>query len=213
MRRRGVIEAVAARTLLQSAALTWRFDEQIPDDCAEILTGQRFAVIAFWHYQMLPLWYRLRTIQPAAVVSPSRDGEILARYLEALRYGAIVRGSSSRGGSEALAAAVHQVRERSVLITPDGPRGPVREAKPGAILAALRADVPLVVAGWRCDRVVRFRSWDRMQVPMPFARITVRYARFDLGGLAPGARITKAELKRFSAAIDGVSQDAADETC
>jgi lysophospholipid acyltransferase (LPLAT)-like uncharacterized protein len=198
--------AFAARVALGAVATTWRFSEEIPSDCADALAGNASAVIAFWHRQMIPLWYRLRRIAPAALVSPSRDGTILARWLDALGYAAVLRGSSSRGGSEALAAAGEQLRERSLLITPDGPRGPSGEAKAGAILAAVRAGVPLVVAGWRCDRVIRFRSWDRMEVPTPFARVIVRYAVFDTRAFAPGSRIGAEALQSFAAAIDAVGQ-------
>jgi lysophospholipid acyltransferase (LPLAT)-like uncharacterized protein len=208
------LQARAAYLVLHGGAITWRFHEEIPEDCAEYLLGQRPAVIAFWHSQMLPLWYRLRTLMPAAVVSQSRDGELLAGYLGTLRYAAVVRGSSTRGGSDALKEAVAQTRERSVLITPDGPRGPAREAKPGAILTALRGEVPLIVAGWTAEKVVRFRSWDRMEVPAPFSQITIRYARYDLDGLTAGSRLSKADLKRFSSAIDtvagGMAADGAD---
>lgn len=197
--------ATAARIVLGTAAATWRFSEIVPPDCRPAVHGNQVAVIAFWHSQMLPLWFTLRGLRPAAVVSGSDDGEILARYLTALGYPAVLRGSSTRGGSEVLAEAVRQLRTRSLLITPDGPRGPAREAKAGAIVAALRARVPLVVAGWSCNRTIRFRSWDRMEAPMPLTRITVRYARVELGGLDAGSRIGTFDLDRLTAALDAVS--------
>lgn len=156
---------------------------------------------------MLPLWYTLRRLHPAAMVSMSRDGEILAEWLASLGYATVLRGSSSRGGAEALAGALEQLRSRTLLITPDGPRGPARAAKPGALVAALRSGVPLVVAGWSCRRVIRFGSWDRMEAPAPFARVEVRYRRLELPGLSAERRLTEDDLDWLSAAINGVTAD------
>lgn len=199
-------KAHAARIVLGATAATWRFSEVVPEDCRPILNGHQNAVIAFWHAQMLPFWFTLRGLRPAAVISPSDDGEILARYLRSLGYPAILRGSSSRGGSEVLAESVRQLRSRPLLITPDGPRGPARAAKAGAIVAALRAHVPLVAAGWSSNRAMRFRSWDAMQAPLPFARITIRYRRFDLGGLSPAERVDDDALARFSGLLDELGE-------
>jgi lysophospholipid acyltransferase (LPLAT)-like uncharacterized protein len=198
-------KARAAGLVLGAVASTWRIREEIPPECAPILRGESTAVIAFWHSQMLPMWYALRKLHPAAIVSPSNDGGMLAAWLGSLGYGAVLRGSSSRGGSAALSASVEQLRSRSVLVTPDGPRGPARQAKPGALLAALRAGVPLVVAGWSCERAIRFRSWDRMEAPLPVARVDVRYELFDMTGLSVDRRLHDEDLARLSAAIDRVS--------
>lgn len=198
-------KARAVRLVLGAAAATWRISEEIPSDCKGILRGESTAVIAFWHFQMLPLWYALRGLHPSAIVSPSADGGVLAGWLGSLGYGPVLRGSSSRGGGEALAAAVELLAERSVLLTPDGPRGPSRQAKPGALVAALRADVPLVVAGWSARRVIRFGSWDRMEAPAPFSRVRIRYALFDHTGLSAEQRLTPEDLARLSRAIDAVS--------
>ena len=203
-----VVKSLALRATLRTTAATWRVRETVAADCRPILEGNQAAVIAFWHFQMLPLWYALRYLAPAAVVSASRDGELLARYLGSLGYPSVLRGSSSRGGSEVLSAAVAELALRPVLITPDGPRGPARVAKPGAIVAALRAEVPVVVAGWRSDRTLRFRSWDRMEVPLPFARVDIRYERFDVG-VPTGDRVVEKDLARLAAALDGVVERAA----
>lgn len=197
--------ARVAPIILRGASSTWSITEDIPEDCSAILAGKQIAVIAFWHSLMLPLWFNLRRLQPSALVSRSSDGEILARYLASIGYSRVLRGSSSSDGSRALAECVEALDHSSLLITPDGPRGPARVAKPGAMIASLRAGVPLVVAGWSSRRSVHFRSWDRMQAPLPFSVIRVRYRRFDLGGRGPGSTLTDADLARFTAALDDVS--------
>lgn len=166
--------------LLRVLSATWRFRETIPPECAPVLDGRARGVVAFWHGKMLPVWYRFRGPRAGALVSMSRDGALLADYLErGLGYGEVIRGSSSRSGGEALREMVELLGERTCLITPDGPRGPLHRAKPGALIAASRAGVPLVLAGWECRRVTVLRSWDRMEIPHPFARIDIRYCIFD----------------------------------
>ncbi len=160
------------------------------------------AVIAFWHGAMLPVWYRYRRRGATALVSASPDGALLAGYLErSLRYERVIRGSSSRGGSEALALVVEALAERPCLITPDGPRGPARQAKAGALVAAQRAGVPVVAVGWWCRRAVRLRSWDGMRIPLPFSIINFRYCIFDLS-TERNHRIDDATLARFQETLN-----------
>ena len=130
-------------------------------------------IVAFWHGEMLPVWFAFRALRPVALVSPSTDGAILADLLTDWGY-TVVKGSSSRGGKEALQIMVEQAASNVVLITPDGPRGPAHVAKPGAVIAAHRAGVPLILVRMRATRTKVFhRSWDKFQLPLPFAQITL----------------------------------------
>lgn len=130
-------------------------------------------VVAFWHGSMLPIWWAFRGLRPTAMVSASRDGALLAQLLEDWNY-RTVRGSSSQGGSAALSDLVKAAHDHVVMLTPDGPRGPAQVMKPGAVVAAQRAGVPLLLVGARPSRAKIFgRSWDRFALPLPFATITL----------------------------------------
>ena len=97
----------AASVLLRAWAATWRLRVVELEPNAAKLTISTPAVIAFWHDEMLPVWllFSDRRAFPRAVAltSLSRDGDILARLLHDWQYD-VVRGSSSKGGSEAMAA-------------------------------------------------------------------------------------------------------------
>lgn len=166
------------RNLLRLLAATWRYREEVEPGAEPILEGAEPAVIAFLHGKMLPMWYRFRGGRFAALVSTSRDGQLLVDYLErSLHYGTVVRGSSSKGGRAAFAAMVRLLGEegRPLLVTPDGPRGPAGIPKRGSLHAAQLAGRRVMVAVWRADRVVRLKSWDAMEIPYPFSVIKCRY--------------------------------------
>ncbi len=130
-------------------------------------------VVAFWHGSMLPIWWAFRGLRPTAMVSASRDGALLAQLLQDWNY-RTVRGSSSQGGSAALSDLVRAAHDHVVMLTPDGPRGPSQEMKPGAVVAAQRAGVPLLLVAARVSRSKIFeRSWDRFVLPLPFATVTL----------------------------------------
>jgi lysophospholipid acyltransferase (LPLAT)-like uncharacterized protein len=170
-RARGVLLRGGLRIL----SATWRYVEEIPYDCREALAGGEPVVIVFWHGSMLPLWYRFRKLDVAALVSASRDGELLSGYLRSIGYRSIIRGSSSKGGSEALGAVVGELRTRSVALTPDGPRGPARRAKVGALIASIRSGRRILLVGCAPVRAMHASGWDRMSIPFPFTTIVIRY--------------------------------------
>lgn len=138
------------------------------------------AVIVFWHGDMLPVWKYFSGAGSVALISRSRDGGLLSALLG--RWGfQTVRGSSSKGGREALASLVDAARAgKRVLITPDGPRGPRHEMKPGAVVVAHRAGVPLVLCRVRAAVAVHGTHWDRFLLPLPFAAIELDFVILDI---------------------------------
>jgi len=165
------------------------------------------AVYAFWHGSMMLGWYAHTPKAGApvsALVSMSRDGAILASVLEHWGY-TLIRGSSHIGGKEALQSMVDAAAHGSSLcVTPDGPRGPRHEMKPGAVLSAQRAQVPLVIVGIACAKKKVFtRSWDRFELPLPFSRACLWYA-------APGMIPADASRDEVSVLIAGVQQRLSD---
>lgn len=141
-------------------------------------TSGKNYVAAFWHGAMFTGWYLLRPgrgERMSALVSRSDDGAYLSALLE--RWGfAMIRGSSHIGGKEAMQLMTAAVNGGSSLaVTPDGPRGPRRGMKMGAVRTAQTCGVPLVLVGIAAKRRRVMKSWDAFELPMPFSRVTAVY--------------------------------------
>lgn len=127
---------------------------------------ERF-IYAFWHESLLvPVKFRARV---RVLISKHADGELIAQVCRHLGFG-VVRGSTTRGGGEALVELWDCSRRSHLVFTPDGPRGPRRRVQPGLIILAARSGLPVVPVGIAFGRAWRARSWDRFAVPKPFSR-------------------------------------------
>lgn len=142
-------------------------------------------IFAVWHNRLalaLMLYEKyVRRQQPdrkfACLVSASKDGGLLARVMELFNVEA-VRGSSSRRGAQALRELVAwSERGADIAITPDGPRGPCYVVRDGVIAAAQLTGRTIVPATYHLNWKIRLKSWDRFQLPLPFAVCSITTGR------------------------------------
>jgi lysophospholipid acyltransferase (LPLAT)-like uncharacterized protein len=132
-------------------------------------------IFAIWHNRllMLPRVFDpcFPTRQSFGLISASRDGDLVSTLIERSGYGTI-RGSSSRKGVIALRQLVDTLAAGgNVLLTPDGPRGPVYEPSQGVIFLSQKSGAPVVPIHLEYSSCWRLKSWDRFIVPRPFARL------------------------------------------
>lgn len=133
----------------------------------------------YWHgQQLVPVHYLLRAsgrgLKLGFLISPSVDGELPAMLVK--RAGAhVIRGSSSATGARALKDYYEAITRLGVspAITPDGPHGPRRQCKPGAILLAQLSGKPIVPMAYAARRAWLFRTWDRFALPWPFTPVVL----------------------------------------
>lgn len=163
--------------LLRLWGMSLRF-ETSPDDLRAYQTKDQPVAMVLWHNRLFlaaEIVRRFRGGRPAyALVSASQDGAWLTAFfsLAGLRT---IRGSSSRLGREAASALVETLRAgHDIGITPDGPRGPCYELKPGGVIVARRTRAPILLIGGEFEAAWRLRSWDRFYVPKPFSRVRMR---------------------------------------
>lgn len=134
--------------------------------------------IVLWHNRLFLAAEIVRRYRqgrtPYALVSASEDGAWLTAFFSLAGLRA-VRGSSSRLGREAASALVDVLRGgHDVGITPDGPRGPCYELKPGAVIVARRTQAPVLLVGGEFSAAWRLGSWDGFYLPRPFSRVRMR---------------------------------------
>lgn len=155
-------------------ARTLRLRVEDPNDVVAFVRNQP-VIFAIWHNRllMLPRVFDpcFPTRQSFGLISASRDGDLVSILIERSGYGTI-RGSSSRKGVSALRQLVDTLAAGSnVLLTPDGPRGPVYEASQGVVFLAQKTGVSVVPIHMEYSSCWRLKSWDRFIVPRPFARL------------------------------------------
>jgi lysophospholipid acyltransferase (LPLAT)-like uncharacterized protein len=153
---------------------TLRIRWTVPENTAEHLDRGEPVIYAIMHETLLPTPWTHRKLGLIVMVSRHRDGEIVTRILERSGFGT-ARGSTTRGGSTALREMIEAATAgRSLAITPDGPKGPRRRVQPGVIEIARRSGVPVIPGAITYRPAHRFRSWDRMLLPWPFAKGVIR---------------------------------------
>jgi lysophospholipid acyltransferase (LPLAT)-like uncharacterized protein len=160
--------------------LIWTLRIRVIDRAGALREGEpRAMILAFWHNRFLltPFIFRkyFRNARGAALASLSKDGEILAAYINQFGIEA-VRGSTSRGGSGALIAMKRALDQGAIVaVTPDGPRGPCYHLQPGVLKLAQLAGAPIVPMHIHYSRAWRLKSWDRFMIPKPFSRAVVTF--------------------------------------
>jgi lysophospholipid acyltransferase (LPLAT)-like uncharacterized protein len=147
-----------------------------------------------WHQTFLMALDYFRRRKIVVMVSQSKDGELVARSLHKLGY-RTVRGSSSRGGREALAELTDLVRDGwGAAIVADGPRGPAYRAKMGCVMASRNSGAPIMPVAFHAEPSIMARNWDRTMIPKPFSRITVAFGQPIY--VPAGANTEKCEVMR-----------------
>ena len=194
---------MVAGPAFRALAASWRISTSDEQRWRALYEARRPHVFLLWHEVLLPLLWQHRRQSIAIVVSEARDGQYLADFAASLGYRA-VRGSSTRGASRALLGAVRELQAgHAVAFTPDGPRGPRRELKPGVVAAAQRGGGIIVPLHAEADRAWRLDSWDRFTIPKPGARVRIVYGRpFEVApgdaGLAAGLADAEERLREIA---------------
>lgn len=168
-----LVSQLAAR-LVSTFFRTCRVEILRPDLLEKYFNQGRPGIGITWHRGAIFCLYFFGKKHPAIMISRSRDGEYLARYLS-IMGGVPVRGSSGRGGLAALRGMAEYLQGgpgRYAATVADGPRGPRYVAKRGMIALAAQTGLPLVPLMWSAKRVwVLKNTWDRTMIPKPFAKV------------------------------------------
>ena len=176
------------------ATLRWR-TEGLEQYDAIVRSGRR-PIMAFWHGRILPATYYFRGRGIVVITSENFDGEWIAGIIERFGY-ETARGSTSRGGRRALLQLTRDMAAgKPAGFTLDGPRGPARIAQPGAVWLAKSTGNPVLPFHLEAQRHWTLNSWDRTQIPKPFATVSLAMGKpFDVPADADDAAIEASRRK------------------
>jgi lysophospholipid acyltransferase (LPLAT)-like uncharacterized protein len=203
------LAGLAGGALVRALFLTTRVDRQGQEHYLRFRAERRPVIFVFWHGQLLPLLYHHRNEGAVVLVSDHADGEYVTRVMERMGFGT-ARGSSTRGGSKGLKGLIRAAKEgHDLAVTPDGPGGPARSFKPGALLAAAVTGLPVIPVAAGATSGWRFSSWDRFLVPRPLAKVRLRYGapywierEAAQADLEVHARVLERTLNELTASLD-----------
>lgn len=208
---------MAAKTL-KAVVRTCRYEvhtETPATDPSDPLCTQRY-IYAVWHDALMaPVTIRTfrRTMSPlnriSALVSMHHDGTQLTEFMRHFRIDAI-RGSSSKGGAQALRQLRDVTKTDHICITPDGPRGPRRKVQQGLVYLASATGLPILANSSAMSRAWDFQgSWTNLLVPKPFSRVVCVVSRplfvpprLKADQLLAYQELVEAELNR----VEGLAQ-------
>jgi lysophospholipid acyltransferase (LPLAT)-like uncharacterized protein len=156
-----------------------------------------------FHQQFFSLIRHFKTYKrfnPCIMISQSKDGDIIAPVAKLTGWH-VARGSSSRGGKNAMEEMIEALENNCVganII--DGPRGPIGKVKPGAVRMAQRSGAVLVPCVVIPESAWFFNSWDRFFIPKPLSRITIKFGSM----VSPDAITTREEFEQTRAHLETI---------
>ena len=177
----------------------------------EQILSRRF-ILAFWHSRIVLVSYTFTGWGGTALVSKSKDGEIIAQILHRQGHEAI-RGSTSKHAARSLAQMIRRLKQKQCpgAMIPDGPRGPRFKVQPGIIALAQKTGYPIIPVSYSAKKLKVFNSWDRFVLPRPWTEgylcyghpLLVPYTLNSQSREALRKQLEK-ELNRITTMADGV---------
>jgi hypothetical protein len=197
--------SVAGARLIAALGSTFRWRSEGLEHFDAIVRSGRQPIMAFWHGRILPSTYFFRNRGIVVIISENFDGEWIAGIIERFGFGT-ARGSTTRGGRRALLQLTREVAGgRPAGFAVDGPRGPARVAQPGAIWLAKATGNPVLPFHFEADRFWTMNSWDRTQIPKPFATVALAVGEpLEVSGdsTGDGLEIARLELEARLRALE-----------
>lgn len=147
-----------------------RMHIQHNEEHLRLIKSNKPVIYVFWHGQLFCLIHYMASPEIFIMASRSKDGRLLASILKKFKFG-IVYGSSNKQPVRALVNAVRVMKEgKSMAFAADGPKGPFRHLKPGAIFCAKKLNAPIIPLAVGIKRGWQFKSWDQFILPRFFTK-------------------------------------------
>ncbi|XVN40269.1 MAG: lysophospholipid acyltransferase family protein [Rickettsia endosymbiont of Argas persicus] len=140
----------------------------------EKFLNEQGVIFAFWHNMLAlsPAMFKgHRDIY--ALISPHLDGKILNDLVD--KFGCkVIVGSSNKNTLGALRSIIEKLSYgANVIVTPDGPKGPIYKVNSGITEIAYKYNKKLIPIVSSTSRCFRLKSWDKLIIPLPFGIIKI----------------------------------------
>lgn len=178
----------------------------------EVAAGRRF-ICAFWHDDSLHLALEMRSVLGDGdlyiMSSPGRDGALMTRFLE-MAGARVAKGSTTHRGGRALLEMIRAMTPRDfAAMAVDGSRRcPRFSVQQGVLLLAQRTGLPIVPIAARASRKWIVGSKDRIEIPFPWAKVTLIYGEtleVPADADAAALEVLRARLERQLREMKGVT--------
>jgi len=183
-------------------AYSWTFRLKVENEkeWVDYLKNGGAVLLCVWHQQFFSVIRHAKNYKiynPSIMISLSKDGEIVARMCKHNGWYA-VRGSSSRGGMEALKKMIAKLRETKLAAhIVDGPTGPSGKVKPGVISLAHVSNAVIVPISVSVEKAWYFNSWDKFLLPKPFSKVRLGFGKMIKFDRTKDKEILEAQRKQL----------------
>ncbi len=134
-------------------------------------------IVLVWHGRIFLVPYLFRKRGSIPLISPSQDGEIIARVVEGWGYRTL-RGSGSHTMVQSWKQLIQSLnRGGEVLMVPDGPKGPARKLKYGSLRLAQKTGAFLIPFTFSTGKKIIMNSWDSFMMFYPFQKVVAIFGR------------------------------------
>ncbi|MCD6163210.1 MAG: lysophospholipid acyltransferase family protein [candidate division Zixibacteria bacterium] len=189
--------------LINLLGLTWKVKLAGYTDMNPQNNTDKKRIYCFWHNHILGLAYTQQKNNVGILISSHFDGEIIARIVACMGYHPI-RGSSTKGGAAGLVSMLKNKDVRYLAFTADGPRGPKGIFKPGSIYLASKTGLPIVPITCNSSKKWVLSSWDKFEIPKPFAKVVVCFgAPIQIGEIS-GHKQIKEQANQLAKALNEI---------
>lgn len=186
----------ALRGIFKTLRVEWHLTDPAGNPYIEPISDQRYA-FCVWHDSLLGAAFVKPPVNTVILTSRHADASILAYAANMIGMKA-VRGSSSKGGAEAARQMITQTKGKHFTVTPDGPRGPRREIKPGIVYIGAKTEHPIVPCAFDASKAWRIKGrWTDMLIPKPFSKLYVVTA----APIVVPKRVRKEQLEEYTAKL------------
>ena len=165
-------------------------------------------ILTLWHGRIFYLFYYLRRRPDFhLLISPSQDGDLLAKLARLMGY-SVVRGSTFKKAVSSARSLVKLLRRgERVIVIADGSRGPRLKAQAGSIQIAGITDSPIIPMTYGTRRKIELSTWDRFVLPLPFTRCSVSFGQRISVTYRPDKKVVRKKQEELERALNHLTKD------